>query len=182
MLGVPIDADGVRASEFTLVTDATYRSGFGLVRRPTEDRPKNLIEQINQTFTYLASVRTACWLLEDHPEAGSLRLNLGTVAGSDIESLDGLVAAETFASVNPRNDDKLKDDIVKVSATAAIHKYVFYICPSHPVTDVSFIQNDVPIKVVSLGWYNLPPNQAFKRGPRQAFGRAGAAGYSNFRR
>ena len=114
---------------------------------PIDERRVNLIEQINQTFTYLASIQAARWLLEKHPEAVALRLNLGTAAGSDIESLDGLIVAETFAAVNPNNNDKLRKDIAKVRATGARHKYVFYICPAHPPTDVSSDE----VRVVSLG-------------------------------
>lgn len=124
------------------------QSGF----HPTENRSLNLIEQINQTFTYLASVRAARWLLERHPDVDVLRLNLGTSAGSDIEALDGSVAAETFAAVTPRNNNKLNADIEKVSKTGAAHKYVFYICPSHPITDPSQIRSDATVKVISLGW------------------------------
>ena len=126
---------------------------------PIEERRLNLIEQINQTFTYLASVRAARWLLEKHPETVALRLNLGTAKGSDIESLDwdggrdGSIVAETFASVNPNNNDKLAKDIARVSATGARYRYVFYICPAHSLTD--FPAPPPPeegVRVVSLGW------------------------------
>jgi hypothetical protein len=32
------------------------------------------------------------------------------------------------------------------------HKYVFYICPSHPITYASQLRNDGTIKVISLRW------------------------------
>lgn len=97
------------------------------------DRPLNLIEQLNQTFTYIASLRAAKLLLSLHPEVGPLRLNLGTVGGSDIESeKEGLLAAEVFAAVNTSNNRKLANDVKKVSKTDAQLKYVFFMCPNIP--------------------------------------------------
>jgi hypothetical protein len=94
------------------------------------DRPLNLIEQLNQTFTYIASARAARILFEKHPSAAPFTLNLGTAAGSDIASeKEGGVAAEVFAAVNTSNNEKLKKDIAKVSTTSARFKYVFYMCP-----------------------------------------------------
>jgi hypothetical protein len=94
------------------------------------DRPLNLIEQLNQTFTYIASVRAARILLELHPLATPFTLNLGNVAGQDIASdKEGGIAAEVFAAVSTSNNEKLKKDLVKVSSALATHKYVFYMCP-----------------------------------------------------
>lgn len=92
-------------------------------------RALNFVEQINQTFTYLASFEGARWLLREHPRSTPLVLNLGTTPGSDIESLDGLIAAETFAATEPDSNDKLRKDIAKVRATNAKHKYVFFLSP-----------------------------------------------------
>jgi hypothetical protein len=89
-------------------------------------RPLNFIEQLNQTFTYLASFKAASILFEMHPGLTSMTLNLGTRAGSDIESdFDGGIAAEVFAAVNPKSNNKLKKDIQKVSSVNVKHKYVF---------------------------------------------------------
>lgn len=112
----------------------------------------NLIEQINQTFTYLASVHATRWLFQYHPDAAPFRLHLGTAGGTDIESRDGSIAAETFASVNPRNNRKLEKDIDKVGRTAAEHKYVFYICPSDTVSEATVSPRNGQVKIVSLGW------------------------------
>jgi len=43
---------------------------------PLEDRPLNIIEQVNQTFTYLVAVKAAELLMEWHPEAKGFRLSL----------------------------------------------------------------------------------------------------------
>lgn len=123
-------------------------SGF----HPTDDRSLNLIEQINQTFTYLASVHATRWLFQHHPDAAPFRLNLGTAGGTDIESTDGSIAAETFASVNPRNNRKLDADIDKVGSTNATHRYVFYICPREAVAEATVSPRNARVKIISLGW------------------------------
>jgi hypothetical protein len=123
-------------------------SGF----HPAEDRSLNLIEQVNQTFTYLASVEATRWLLRQHPEAVPFRLNLGTASGSDIESTDGQIAAETFAAVDPQNNRKLDKDILKVGLTSAPRKYVFYICPHKPPSGPIPSKTNPKVNVVSLGW------------------------------
>lgn len=50
------------------------------------DRALNIIEQINQSFTYLASFYALEILFTEYPELAPFRLNLGTAPGSDIES------------------------------------------------------------------------------------------------
>lgn len=97
-------------------------------------RQLNLIEQLNQTFTYLASLNGAEFLFTRHPKVQSLTLNLGTSAGSDIETQeDGGIAAEVFAAVTPRNNRKLANDIKKVSIANAKHRYVLFMSPEHEV-------------------------------------------------
>ncbi|MEP6935739.1 MAG: hypothetical protein ABI988_17665 [Nitrospirota bacterium] len=92
--------------------------------------PLNIIEQINQTFTYIASARAARTLLKMHPEFAPLTLNLGNIAGTDIESAHGNgLACEVFAAVNSSNNRKLAKDIAKVAKADAGNKYVFFMCP-----------------------------------------------------
>jgi hypothetical protein len=119
---------------------------------PLQDRALNLVEQLNQTFTCLASLRAAAWILSRHPESSPLRLNLGTASGSDIEAFDGSLAAETFAAVTPKNNDKLRRDIRKVSLMTARLKYVFYICPQLGVSEPVPAPGNSDVQVVSLGW------------------------------
>jgi hypothetical protein len=146
--------DALRA----LLSDAEPLHAFSLMKfelsgfHPTDDRSLNLIEQVNQTFTYLASFQATRWLFKYHPEAAPFRLNLGTASGTDIESIDGSIAAETFASVNPRNNRKLDSDIDKVGRTSATHKYVFYICPRDAVTEATISPRNAQVRIVSLGW------------------------------
>ncbi|MFA6921139.1 MAG: hypothetical protein WC216_04800 [Gallionella sp.] len=95
-------------------------------------RPLNLIEQLNQTFTYRASFSGAEFLFERHPEVQRLVLNLGTSGGSDIETTEGGgIAAEVFAAVTPQNNGKLAADIEKVSKSSAKHRYVLFMSPEH---------------------------------------------------
>ncbi len=93
------------------------------------DRELNVIEQINQSFTYLASFYALEVLFSELPELAPYKLNLGTAPGSDIESTCGKLAAEVFASVTPSNNQKLKKDIDKVFATNAQFKYAFFMSP-----------------------------------------------------
>jgi len=97
------------------------------------DTPLNLIEQLNQTFTYIASARAVKVLLSLHPEIAPFTLNLGTSPGSDIESKRGVgLAAEVFAAVIPSNNKKLTRDIDKVAAVTGVGlKYVFFMCPGY---------------------------------------------------
>jgi hypothetical protein len=61
-------------------------------------RRLNLIEQLNQTFTYLAAFKSADFLFSRHPTATYLSLNLGNRKGWDIETEEEEgVVAEVFA-------------------------------------------------------------------------------------
>lgn len=101
---------------------------------PMEDRTLNLIEQVNQTFTYLVALRAVQLLLDWHPDAEGYRLAPGAHApkGSlDIESLvPGLVGTETFAAVHPDNNRKLDRDLGKLAARAERFRYIFFMAPA----------------------------------------------------
>ena len=93
-------------------------------------RELNFIEQINQTFTYLASFKAAEFIFANHVGIKELVLNLGTAPGSDIETKDcGGIAGEVFAATKPNSNNKLKKDIDKVLSIVAKYKYVFFMCP-----------------------------------------------------
>ncbi|WP_201611998.1 hypothetical protein [Psychrobacter immobilis] len=94
------------------------------------NRELNMIEQINQSFTYLASFYALEVLFIEYPELAPFRLNLGTAPGSDIESECGELAAEVFAAVAPTSNQKLKKDINKVLQSDAKLKFVFFMCPN----------------------------------------------------
>jgi hypothetical protein len=113
--------------------------------------PLNLIEQLNQTFTYLASARAVKFLLAIHPELAPFTLHLGTSPGSDIESgKDGGLAAEVFAAVNTSNNRKLAKDVAKVDSTSAQHKYVFFMCPGYDEGRQPKLERSTSVEVWSL--------------------------------
>ncbi len=115
-------------------------------------RQLNLIEQLNQTFTYLASFNSAEFLFARHPNVHNLTLNLGTSSGSDIETKEsGGIAAEVFAAVTPQNNRKLAGDIKKVSATDAEHRYVLFMSPEHEAGPYRGALKAAGVLVWSLG-------------------------------
>jgi hypothetical protein len=114
-------------------------------------RRLNLIEQLNQTFTYAASLKAAEYLLNHHTDLKSLTLNLGTRSGWDIETAEGGgLVAEVFASVHPRNNRKLEKDIQKVAAAKAKHRYVFFMCPGFEPGSYPEKSRFPEVEVVSL--------------------------------
>lgn len=101
--------------------------------RPLEPRRLNLMEQLNQSFTYLVSLEAARWLLAKHPMAGPIRLNLGTANGLDLESVaPGQIAAESFAATRPQSNRKLTKDLDRLHrlGPSVAHRYVFLSCPN----------------------------------------------------
>lgn len=92
---------------------------------PLEDRPLNLIEQINQTWTFAVAIVAARQLLELHPGVGGLRLAPGAHASLELDIMSqeaGYVGAETFAAVNPRNNRKLEADLTKLAGRMERHR------------------------------------------------------------
>src|SRR5271166_5117590 len=88
---------------------------------PLTGEPLNVVEQLNQTFTILVTLRAIERLIELHPDAGGFRLALGTSSGRDIESIaPDLVAAEVFSATRPTSNQKLKKDIARLSSDAAV--------------------------------------------------------------
>lgn len=104
-----------------------YQSG----KDPLKERPLNFIEQLNQTFTYLVSIRATKYLLSDFPQFTPYTLNLGTQSGYDIVSRNGEIIAETFAATSPTSNNKLSKDVVRVNSDdGSSHKFVFFYSPS----------------------------------------------------
>ena len=109
-------------------------------------RELNIVEQINRSFTYLASFYALEILFTEYPKLAPFRLNLGTAPGSDIESECGELAAEVFAAVAPTSNQKPKKDMNKVLETNARLKFVFFMCPNFELgRQPQFERNDVVI-------------------------------------
>ena len=100
---------------------------------PITGHKLNLVEQINQTWTFAVAIAAAKQLLLLYPEAQGFRLAPGAHAAQalDIMSVaDGLVGAETFAAVHPTNNSKLQLDLTKLASRAERHRYVFFTSPA----------------------------------------------------
>lgn len=105
---------------------------------PIEDRPLNFIEQINQTWTFVVALAAARQLLSLHPNVGGFRLAPGAHASIPLDIMseaDGLVGAETFAAVAPRNNGKLAGDLAKMASRPEAYRYVFFMSPRYPKSE-----------------------------------------------
>lgn len=101
---------------------------------PTEKRSLNFIEQINQTWSYIAAIAAVRQLIAMHPEASGFNVSPGAhkALELDIMSIEpNHVGAEVFAAVSLTNNAKLKKDLKKLSNRPEPHRYVFFISPSH---------------------------------------------------
>ena len=105
---------------------------------PETHKPLNLIEQVNQTFTDLVALEATRTLLLRHPGAEGFHLAPGAYAHKpfDIVSVkSGLVGAECFATVDLKNNNKLKKDLEKLKGASEQHRYVFFSSPEHLTTE-----------------------------------------------
>ncbi|MFL6263436.1 MAG: hypothetical protein ACJ76Y_27405 [Thermoanaerobaculia bacterium] len=116
---------------------------------PVEDRRLNLIEQVNQTFTYLVSLAAAEDILVRHSGSAPIHLNLGTTAGYDLVSPSQDVVAEVFAAVRRTNNRKLARDVIRVDRSEARHKYVFFHCPGE-APGVSHLERFPEVHLIAL--------------------------------
>jgi hypothetical protein len=104
---------------------------------PVDGHALNVVEQINQTWTYFVALVAARELLTLHPEAGGYLLAPGANAKLPLDIMseaDGLVGAETFAAVDPANNKKLASDLEKLAGRPERHRYVFFMSPKFPGT------------------------------------------------
>ena len=86
----------------------------------------NFVEQLNQMFSDLVALEGAARLLCKYP-GKELKLNLGSIAGFDIESTDGEVVAECFAVTTATSNRKLEKDCSKLMDKApGKQKYIFF--------------------------------------------------------
>ena len=120
--------------------------GIGLLRalkfdqvgfHPLDGHALNAIEQVNQLWTYLAALSAVRVLFKLHPDTGSFSIAPGAHAAQPLNMMsevEGLVGAETFAAVDPRNNRKLTKDLVKLAQRPELHRYVFFASPMFPGT------------------------------------------------
>jgi hypothetical protein len=104
---------------------------------PLEVRSLNAIEQINISWTWLAALAAAKQVFALHPGAGALLLAPGADFAQPLDvmsELEGMIGAEVFAAVRPRNNDKLAKDLAKLANRAEQYRYVFFASPDHAVT------------------------------------------------
>jgi len=102
---------------------------------PVEGHALNLVEQINQTWTYAVALAATRQLLGLHPDAGGYRLAPGAHASEELDIMseaEGLVGAETFAAVHPKNNQKLRLDLDKMAIRTEQHRFVFFLSPKFP--------------------------------------------------
>jgi hypothetical protein len=100
-----------------------------------EERSLNLVEQINQTWTFAVALAAARQLLQLHPDVGGFRLAPGAYASLPLDIMseaEGQVGAETFAAVSLRNNGKLVADLAKMAQRSELHRYVFFMSPEFP--------------------------------------------------
>jgi hypothetical protein len=120
--------------------------GIGLLRalkfdqvgfHPLDGHALNAIEQVNQIWTYLAALSAVRVLFELHPDAGGFSIAPGAHAAQPLDVMSevkGLVGAETFAAVDPRNNRKLEKDLTKLAGRTEQYRYVFFASPLFPGT------------------------------------------------
>ncbi|MBV9482820.1 MAG: hypothetical protein JO249_19060 [Acidobacteria bacterium] len=121
---------------------------FGSVGfHPIDEREINLVEQINQTWSYIAALAAARLLLSMHEDAGGFELAPGAHAALDLDIMSGrrgVVGAEVFAAVTPDNNRKLRRDLDKLSKRNEVHRYVFFLSPRYPKNEHQSRLDPVP--------------------------------------
>lgn len=97
-----------------------------IVKEPISGEPENLMEVINQSQTYLVSLKAVEFLFGKYPEKRFV-VNWGNASGHDIESVDGTVIAECFAATSYKSNGKLTADLKRLAEnTTAKDKYEFF--------------------------------------------------------
>jgi hypothetical protein len=93
---------------------------------PLFEEEMNFGEQINQIWTYMVCLVAVEQLMNDFPEK-KFWVSFGDENGYDVESEDGSVVCECFATTNPKNNGKLNDDTKKLSNNnVAKYKYIIF--------------------------------------------------------
>lgn len=106
---------------------AFYKMKFDKIAvEPLSGHNENVIEVINQFQTYMVSIKAAEYLLEQFSDK-TFTINWGNIPGYDIESNDGEIIAECFATTSYKNNDKLNKDLKRLQQDrTALFKYEFF--------------------------------------------------------
>lgn len=109
----------------------------------------NLIEQLNQMFTYIVSLKGVELLLKEHP-GEEFVVNFGTQNGYDIMTLDGKIICECFASTNPLSNRKIIKDLERLQDNKnAEYKYEFFYSLEANATTLDNLYKKYPtIKII----------------------------------
>jgi hypothetical protein len=104
---------------------------------PITHEKLNLIEQVNQTWTYTVALKATEHLMAKHRDAGGFTLAPGATASQELDIMSvkkGLVGAETFAATSPGSNGKLQKDLKKLHGKGGAYefRYVFFAAPTHP--------------------------------------------------
>ena len=120
---------------------------------PLTGTPLNIVEQLNQTFTILTTLKAAKLLWELHPDSDGFRLALGNCSGREIESIEpNFVAAGVFSATHPNSNRQLQKEISRMAGSTATHRYVFFSSPSHPEGRLSQLEApETGVQVFSIG-------------------------------
>ena len=115
--------------------EALFKMKFSPIGfHPIEGHKLNVIEQLNQTFTYIVALKATEILFGKHPNIEGYELWPGAHAPKntlDIQSINpDLVGAETFAAVSPSNNNKLNNDLTKLAGRQEHFRYVFMMIPT----------------------------------------------------
>lgn len=88
----------------------------------------NLVEQINQTFTYLVCLEAVRVLMERHPDKDAQYVvSFGSKNGFNVMTRDGGIVCDCFAAARPDLHGQLIREVRKVNGCAgARYKYVVY--------------------------------------------------------
>lgn len=132
---------------------------------PLDGTDLNLIEQLNQTFHALAVFAAAEIIFDEFKDCGTLRLSPQIDGGVDIRSVrPNLLAAEVFATVNIKNNNKLYADAKRLNRKEekADKRFVFFYDPNrsrNPGLQTDLAKNYRPVEV-----WALSENQIMGRG------------------
>ena len=128
---------------------------------PLNGTQLNLIEQLNQSFHALAVFATAEIIFDEFKDFGTLTLSPQIDDGVDIRSAGPkVVAAEVFATVNFKNNNKLYNDAkrLKEKVKKADHPFVCFFDPNlcgKPGWQPTLAKNHRPVKVYALSWRQM---------------------------